>query len=407
MMDRPFRNHASELLGGPTLPERFGRAPIGVMHLVDRLELGGAESVAVTLVNRLGSDRWRPILCTTRSQGPGIGAVDETVPTFDLGRRSRLDFGAIRRLAQCVRENDIRLLHAHSTSLFTAVAVRALEPRTRILWHAHFGKTPPPTYRDWAFAAALRGVSGVAAVSDEVKAWVTHRLKARQDRLWWLPNIVAQPSNVRPAADLPGEPGSRIVCVANLRPQKDHATLIAAFSQVVRDCPRAHLLLLGAFQDAETAAALRRQIRDGGLADNVSVLGPRTDVPAILAACDIGVLSSRHEGLPIALLEYGVRGLAAVATDVGDCRRVLDDGAAGIVCRAAAADEIAAGLTRLLRSPELRRAYGERLRERTERLHGPDAVIGQLHRIYDIVLQTEMPEMAPASCETDAEALSR
>src|SRR5690606_5381535 len=115
--------------------------------------------------------------------------------------------------------------------------------------------------------------------------------------LWWLPNVVALPGEVRPARDLPGSRGFRIACVANLRPQKDHTTLVEAFAQVVRDCPDAHLLLMGALQDADTVARLRQQIRDRGLEGSVSILGPRTDVASILAACDIGVLSSRHEGL--------------------------------------------------------------------------------------------------------------
>src|SRR6202011_1420599 len=99
--------------------------------------------------------------------------------------------------------------------------------------------------------------------------------------------------------DLPGDADKRIVCVANLRPQKDHVTLLRAMAIVAKSVPRAHLLLVGASGSGEYLRQVLLQISRLGLDENVSYLGSRRDVPAILRTSAIGVLSSISEGLPL------------------------------------------------------------------------------------------------------------
>src|SRR5688500_5618139 len=97
-------------------------APLAVMHLTDTLEIGGAERMAVNFVNLLPRSQFEPHLCATRRGGPLADLIAPDVSTLYLGRRSRLDLRAVRRLVSYVREHDIRVLHAHGTAVFTAVA---------------------------------------------------------------------------------------------------------------------------------------------------------------------------------------------------------------------------------------------------------------------------------------------
>jgi glycosyltransferase involved in cell wall biosynthesis len=112
------------------------------------------------------------------------------------------------------------------------------------------------------------------------------------------------------AANLPGSRGSRIICLANFRPEKDHFTLVRAMALVVNKVPEAQLLLAGKTNDESYKQAVQREIADRRLESNISVLGERHDVAEILKACDVGVLSSASEGLPMSLLEYGAAGNA-------------------------------------------------------------------------------------------------
>jgi glycosyltransferase involved in cell wall biosynthesis len=177
--------------------------------------------------------------------------------------------------------------------------------------------------------------------------------------------------------------------VANLRPQKDHVTLLRAMRVVCAEMPSAHLLLVGGCQDEDHRRLLVRQISDQGLSGSVSLLGERTDVPAILRNCDVGVLSSTSEGLPLVLLEYGMAGLAVVSTDVGDCRQVLDHGAAGTLVPAGRPRELGEALLSLLRSCHERARVGELLRARVREHYSAESTIGKISKIYRAVMEEE------------------
>jgi glycosyltransferase involved in cell wall biosynthesis len=127
------------------------------------------------------------------------------------------------------------------------------------------------------------------------------------------------------------------------------------------EMPDAHLLLVGDFSDKVYCDSVIQRVGELALGEHVSYLGARQDIPAILRACDIGVLGSRSEGLPLALLEYGMAEMATVVTNVGQCPEVVDGGAAGILVPPASSQALADALRSLLISPERRRGVRDRL----------------------------------------------
>ena len=360
-------------------------SPIGVMHLVDTLEAGGAERMAVNLVNLLPRDRFRPYLCTTRHEGPLSPLVAQDVGRLQLSRRSCMDWNAIVHLVKFIREQNIRILHAHSTSVFTALVGQLFARPSSTVWHIHFGcyagKPAPLAYRH-----AARRVNGVLAVSDSLAEWSRDRLHVPEHCVWHVPNFISPPQDFAPVPELPGLRGKRVVCVANLRPEKDHRTLIKAMSLVVQREHDAHLILVGATPDSACLHDLKSEIAARDLTGHVSLLGQRHDVLSILRACDIGVLSSKIEGLPLALIEYGCAGLACVATRVGQCPDVLDEGAAGIVVPPCSPELLAEAIEQLLRSPIQCSMLSKRLCKRVRALYDPEVVIQKVCCIYDVVL---------------------
>jgi len=155
---------------------------------------------------------------------------------------------------------------------------------------------------------------------------------------------------------------------------------------VVRSVPDAHLLLVGSCMVEEQGARVNATLQELGLAASVTELGGRSDVARILRACDVGVLSSVSEGFPLALLEYGMAGLATVATRVGQCAALLDSGEAGRLVAPQLPEQLAAALVELLRSPNLRRRLGGALRDHVERSYGERAVLTSLCAVYDSTL---------------------
>ena len=216
--------------------------------------------------------------------------------------------------------------------------------------------------------------------------WSRRKLHMPDDCVWYVPNFACADRPEHPYSDLPGLRGNRIVCVANLRPQKDHLMLLAAMSLVVEHVPDAHLLLVGGASNAEHFKRIEAEINRRHLNSSVSVLGERRDVAAILDASDVGVLSSASEGLPLALIEYGMARLAVAATAVGQCRDVLDEGRAGRLTPPHDHVGLARALVQLLRSPEQRAALGGLLYRRVQEFYSPRAGIEKICRVYETVL---------------------
>ena len=106
-----------------------------------------------------------------------------------------------------------------------------------------------------------------------------------------------------------------------------------------------------------------------------------------MRACDVGVLSSASEGLPLALIEYGMARLASVATSVGQCAEVLDGGRAGVLVPPRSPDALAHALTLLLRSADERQTLGARLEEHVRREYSAASAMERITALYDEVLR--------------------
>ncbi|MGD9901849.1 MAG: glycosyltransferase [Vicinamibacterales bacterium] len=367
-----------------------GRSARHVLHLVDTLDIGGAEQMAVNLANAMPRPRYRVTLCTTRRDGPLADGVAADVTRLRLARRGRFDLGAVRTLADYLRTERVDLLHAHGTSLFIArlAAGRlAKVERPALLWHDHFGRYATEERPRWLYRWATSGIGGVMAVNTALVDWSRRRLGVPDGQSWYVPNFVfAAPVGGDPP-ELPGGRDRRVVCVANLRPQKDHLTLVRAMGIVVQTLPDTHLLLVGSAPDAGHLARVRAEIQQLGLDDRVAIVGPRNDVPSIIRHCAVGVLSSSSEGLPLALIEYGMAGLPAIGTDVGECAAVLDHGRAGLLVPPRSPGRLADALLELLRSPVRRSRLGSRLQAHVERWFGPEEGVRRVGAIYDAVLR--------------------
>jgi len=358
---------------------------VPVMHVIDTLDAGGAERVAVNLVNALPRERFAPYLCTTRRDGPLQKLVAGDVGRLSLGRRGRFDASAAIAMRRFIRQHDIRIVHAHSSSLFLSRAVTLLDGNVRVIWHDHFGR-PPGERSRWPYKLATLRIEAVITVSEQLASWSRDRLGRSDASVFYIPNFVKLPAASRRLTDLPGCDGGRIVCVANLRWQKNHRTLLNAMAQVQAGWPGAHLVLVGGHDESQCIDDVRRQIDQLGLVDHVSLVGYRSDVADILSSCDIAVLSSHSEGFPLALLEYGAMGVASIATRTGQCDELLDHGRVGKLVAPDDADALAAAILELLGNPQLRQQLGRTFQERVARAYAPDVVVDRVCEVYRKVL---------------------
>jgi glycosyltransferase involved in cell wall biosynthesis len=148
-----------------------------------------------------------------------------------------------------------------------------------------------------------------------------------------------------------GEDDVVVATVANLRANKDYPTLFAAAADAMAAEPRLRFVSIG---QGPLEAELRAALASAGLGGRFVMVGYHEDPPALLAGADLFTLTSRHEGLPIALLEAMAVGLPPVVTSVGGNAEVITQGVDGVL--------VPAGSTRRLAD-----AYVDLARDRTAR----------------------------------------
>lgn len=167
--------------------------------------------------------------------------------------------------------------------------------------------------------------------------------------------------------------------VANLRSVKGVDVFIKAAPLIKENVPEAQFLIAGEGAERgrleQLAAALRL---DGSL----RFLGRRTDIPQLMSAFDIGVLSSTSESLSNSLIEYMAAGLPVVTTEVGGSREAVEDGVTGFIVPVGDYQALAGAVLRILRDGGLAAAMGAEGKQRAERLFSLHRFIEASERCY-------------------------
>jgi glycosyltransferase involved in cell wall biosynthesis len=171
--------------------------------------------------------------------------------------------------------------------------------------------------------------------------------------------------------------------VGNFTAKKDHRTLLTAIASLVTRRPDVRLVLVGI---GPLESELRAQVRDAGLEGMVLFTGLRDDVYALLPGFDVFALSSRHEGLPIALLEAMATGVPCVATSVGGIPEVVTDGIEGVLVEPGHAGELAAALEKVLTDATFARTLATAAQLRARDFDLGRAVV-RTEAIYDRCLE--------------------
>lgn len=366
---------------------------VRVLQVVDSLAAGGTERMAIRLANGLVGRVDLSALCATRMGGPLRAEVLPEVRCLELNRRYSFDLEALRRLRTLIRDLGISVVHAHSSSVFLCAA--ALAPRRgfpTLVLHDHNSRL---VERRRAITRVAGQVSdAVFAVSDDIADWNLHA-GLPPSKVSVLPNFVDDRDSVAVVPDLPGEAGTRVVVVANLRPEKNHIRLILSFKTVIKAIPNAHLLVVGSEANVDHSERVRCEIRALGLDRHITLLGERSDVPAVLAGSDLAVLPSLDEGFPLALIEYGLAGLAVVATPVGQVPQVTDGASSARLVNPLDEQELATAIVDLLTDEGTRVELGRRLQERVRTYYTSDAILPDVVTRYRQLLESPQGPATP------------
>lgn len=351
-----------------------------VLQLIDSLEAGGAERVAVNIANALSAEISKSYLCSTRQEGILKASLDPKVGYLLLNKKRTFDLKAIIRLKDFIKKEQIDIIHAHSSSFFTATLVKLLYPKIKIIWHDHYG------HSEFLHRRPIRILqlcsyffNHVFSVNTLLASWAKRKLHVTS--VSYLPNFSVKEKQDL-VTQLHGKTGKRIVCLANLRPQKDHINLLIAFKTLYDKNKDWTLHLIGKDFEDDYSQSIKKYIKDFKLSDGVFLYGSCPDTSAILKHCDIGVLSSKSEGLPLALIEYGLAGLPTIATNVGQCKEVIIDQQTGLLVPSSDPESLRRALDYYINNPLKQELFGNALRQHIDNNFSKKAVISTIKGIY-------------------------
>lgn len=377
--------------------------PRNVLHIVTQLELGGAQRSTLQLLARLDRRKFAPALIS--SDGPLTHAARALpgVPVMLLPSLRRAihplaDALALAQLTTFIRRGAFDLVHTHSSK--AGILGR---------WAAHAAKRPAVVHTIHGFGFHPYQSALVRTLYQRVER-MTARITdgfiavSERDRQTGVRLGIGTPAqyrlirygietgrfgsdgaslSVRQALGIaPEEPV--VGTVACLKPQKAPLDFVAAFHQITQRIPNAHGILIGDGPLRPEVERLRDRL---GLGRSLHLLGWREDVPRLLGAMDVFLLTSRWEGLPIACLEAMAAGLPIVATTAGGIPELVTPGENGWLVPAGQPHRLASAVVQLLEAERVRARMGARNRHAMEGRFTIEQMVAETERFYEALLE--------------------
>jgi glycosyltransferase involved in cell wall biosynthesis len=379
---------------GASVRQRRGVAPATVVHYVDASLFGGVEQVAMTLLCGLDRSRWRPLLYAHES--PGIAKLLTGVAKAGIeyrlvpAPRNVCDVRALRTFAAQLARDNVEIFHAHLNSPLGCRhgILAARLARLRVVGTAHLCGT----LEGVRWAGVKQGLQALAierylAVSDGVARHLRADLGVDPAKISIVRNgiQISYPEGAGAALPEPllAEKAAPIVLtVARLHQQKGIDFLLEAASRV----PKALFVLAG---DGPESQRLRLKAAALGIDHRVRFLGHVDDVTPLLEACDLFVLPSLYEGLPLSVLEAMAAGKPVVATAISGTDEIITDASTGRLVPPGDADALSAAITALLDDRAEASRLAERGRGRVRERFSAESMVHSVQRVYDDLLSSD------------------
>ena len=345
-----------------------------IVQIIDSLEIGGAEKMAVNYANALSGRIEFSGLVVTRAEGNLKSHLSNAVSYLFLNKKSTLDFIAVYRLKKYCKDHRIDFLQPHSSSYFIALLVKLFYPKVNIIWHDHNGLSEfISSEKSLALKMASRFFKGIIVVNYKLKAWAEKELNCKN--VIYLPNFTAFDASTRIETILKGTPGKRILCLANLRDQKNHFFLLEVAEKLKQFHPQWTFHLVGKDFEDDYSRDLRTSITAKNLEDTVFIYGSRNDIKNIINQSDITILTSKSEGLPVSLIEYGLSRKPVVTTSVGEIPLIIKNNINGFVVGVDDVELFFDKISKLIENPNLRLQIGEALYKTIMDNHAEEGVV--------------------------------
>jgi glycosyltransferase involved in cell wall biosynthesis len=346
-----------------------------IVQIIDSLENGGAERMAVNYANALSTEIEFSGLVATRAEGNLKNQINDNVIYLFLNKKRSIDLKALSTLRRFIKNHKIEVIHAHGTSYFFSVLLKYIYPKVKIVWHDHYGNRISADSDNKKLKFFSRFFSIVFTVNRDLEKWAKKNLEC--PIINYLPNFYSK-SNTNKITFLKGENQKRIVCVANLKDPKNHLFLLSAFNKSDIAKSGYSLHLIGNDYLDDYSKQLKKFIVDNNLSKSIFIYGSCSDIDFILSQANIGVLCSTSEGFPVSILEYGNAKLTVIATNVGEISSIIQHQENGYLIDSNHLEQFVNILQRVAENKEnIQEKTALKLYESIEKKYSEKAVINQ------------------------------
>jgi glycosyltransferase involved in cell wall biosynthesis len=369
-----------------------------ILHVISSGGMYGAEAVILNLSRTLNEGPHRGLLGVFKnSSRPNLqlheSATREGIESHLISCGGQIDRSVIARIRDLVAQTRIDVVHAHGykADIYVYLALRGRSIPLVSTCHTWYDNDLMVRLYGAADRYVLRGYAAVVAVSDDVKQRLL-RAGVREDNIYLIKNGI----DLRPFDNsLPSLRKSRVQqgfavvgLVGRLAPEKGVDIFLAAAARVLFEMKNTKFVVAG---DGPDRAGLDALIDRLGIRASVTLLGRCDDMPSFYASLDVMVSSSRHEGMPIAILEGMASRLPLIATPVGAIPSVIRDGNTGVLVPAENPELLAGSIIDLLHDHEKRQELGSAARRLIEEEFSAARMTADYLHVYeDAVAATEV-----------------
>lgn len=363
---------------------------IKVMHVIQELNVGGAERVVANYVKNHDRAMFTPQVCAISEGGAVADEIEACgVKVTVLGKRPGLDLSVIGRFRKLVADEGVKILHLHNPPANNwGVPASLLNHGVVTVRTEHNVFYKGRIVRGYPVINMALGMfnSKIITVSEQVKK--SHLAKDFLNRKKYVTVYNGIEGGIykkhydtdRIRHELAIPSGSPVIGkIASLSRQKAYPVFLMCAAAVLKKRPDAVFLAIGGGKLKQELESARDAM---GLGGKVIFTGIRHDIPMLLQLMDIFMLSSDWEGLPMTVLEAMASSRPCVVTDVGGNREAVIDGETGIITPPGDPDALATAVLGLLENKKLMKRMGEKGRERFENNFTVESMVAKTESIY-------------------------
>jgi len=363
-----------------------------ILYTVNRMDVGGSQTHLLQVLRLIDRSRFEPMLCCLTGRGALLDAARETGATVISAGFGKLKTPAslpsVLRLTAFMRRQRLDIVHNYllranvvGTLAARAARVPLVLTSKRGCHHRRGLELVGARYSNWL-------ADCVTTNAEAVRDFVHVDERCPLDKMVVIPSgIDTDRFAPLPADDYKARlglpPGPVVGIVTRMRVRKGVEEFLRAIAVVRQQRPDVRAVVVG---EVEREPVLEALIEELGLGDHLHLIGRRSDMPEVLSAFDVFVLSSHDEGMSNAILEAMAMRRPVVATDVGGTGEVVQHGRSGYLVAAKDPAPLAAAIARVLADPSAAAALGACGREIVVNQFSARAMVRRMEDLYTHLL---------------------